>query len=166
VLLPDQSGNGLTVFLDFQHGSGPSLKVIIDGGNIRRAETTVLFMRAHSHGKTAMNLGGTYLKKPVLVAAILLGAFATAAQAETNTTKAAAPTTPERRWKEDLDCFARELPAKHKDFHRLMSKRPGEAESDYDRRARVAVSTARDWKGWRVGSRDATDAARASLFAE
>lgn len=61
--------------------------------------------------------------KPALVAAILFSALVMLNGAETNvlSTSVAAPRG--RRWKEDLDFLARELPAKHLDFYKLMPQR-------------------------------------------
>lgn len=61
--------------------------------------------------------------KIALGAAILLGAFANANATETNAAASAAASSPESRWKEDLDYLARELPARHLDFFKLIPKR-------------------------------------------
>jgi len=72
--------------------------------------------------------------KRALCTAILLGAFATAKPAETNTASPPAASSRESRWKEDLDYFARELPAKQKDFFKLMPKKEFEKQvSDLQR---------------------------------
>ncbi len=61
--------------------------------------------------------------KTALVAAILLGAFATAKSADTTAKSPAAASSREGRWKEDVHYFARELPAKHLDFFKLIPQR-------------------------------------------
>jgi hypothetical protein len=61
--------------------------------------------------------------KTALITVLLLGAFAAAKPAETNTASSAATISRERCWREDLDSFARELPARHLDFFTLISKK-------------------------------------------
>jgi len=60
--------------------------------------------------------------KTTLCTAVLLGAFANAQPAETQLANSAAVLSRENRWQEDLDYFARELPARHLDFFKLVSK--------------------------------------------
>lgn len=48
--------------------------------------------------------------------------FLVALTAETNVTMSTARRSREARWKEDLDYFAQELPARHKDFFKLITK--------------------------------------------
>ncbi|HEY5913506.1 MAG TPA: hypothetical protein VJA21_23205 [Verrucomicrobiae bacterium] len=57
------------------------------------------------------------------VAAILLGALAMANAADTNAASSAAPSSREQRWKEDLDYFAKELPARHIRFSQIASSK-------------------------------------------
>jgi hypothetical protein len=59
----------------------------------------------------------------VLVAGLAGGArAATANAAVTNTANAGAAASRQKRWQEDLDYFARELPARHAQFARLASQ--------------------------------------------
>ena len=58
-----------------------------------------------------------------LLAVMLLGAFTSANPAGSNEAGSATATSREGRWKEDLDYFARELPAWHKDFFKLIPRK-------------------------------------------
>ncbi len=70
-----------------------------------------------------MKLNTPHRMRTGLLAAMLLGAFTTANPAGSNVASSATPTSREGRWKEDLDCFARELPAQHKDFFKLIPRK-------------------------------------------
>jgi hypothetical protein len=60
--------------------------------------------------------------KRALFAVIVLVAWLTAGCTQPDASNSAALTPREARWNEDLDYFARELPAQHKDFSKLISR--------------------------------------------
>jgi hypothetical protein len=66
--------------------------------------------------------GNRHMKR-ALLAAIVLAACTTTDSAQTDASKLAALTSREARWNEDLDYLARELPARHKDFYKLIAKK-------------------------------------------
>jgi len=70
-----------------------------------------------------MEFNATYRMRTVLIAAILLGAWATVNAADPDAASPTAATSREGRWKEDLGVFARDLPARHLDFFKLIPKK-------------------------------------------
>jgi hypothetical protein len=74
--------------------------------------------------------------KKALMAGTLLGAFAIATVSPACAEPSAAATSPEERWQEDLDVFARELPVRHVAFSKIVS--PKTFQRDVDR-LRAAV---------------------------
>ena len=72
--------------------------------------------------------------KPAIVTAILFTTLVMLNAAETNVPSTTVGAPHERRWKEDLDYLARELPARHLDFFKLMPQK------QFDREVRALGS--------------------------